>query len=324
MAHLYINSALLVAATMFIKEQLWLQNKEDKKNGVETLYKDFLNPFFKDELISISFLKDYIISEGPSKIQAINNDAQKIEIKTLSLMCKRSDIDQKVFVIQSLSEMKDHFIVEELNQSGRSQGQGHKGLRLYRSFDRIDQIFELDYQLDKDMLVESDTTERLYQQSGVGVQSGYSTILLALEHLQVKSCSTFVDLGSGYGRVGLVCSLLMPDINFIGYEYVDHRVAVSNNAARFLGLENQLKYVTQDLSLKSFNIPEADIYYLYDPFTEETYRYVLQQIVAVSKKRSVVVVTKGNASSWLTIISDENLWQTPELIDGGNLRIFRS
>ena len=52
------------------------------------------------------------------------------------------------------------------------------------------------------------------------------------------------------------------------------------------GLTDRLNFHTQDLSCPDFQIPEADIDYLYDPFTEETYQYVLKQIVEWSQKRS--------------------------------------
>ena len=158
--------------------------------------------------------------------------------------------------------MSEHFKNEENNQQGHIQSLGHQGLCLYRTFDNLDDVFDLDYQLDLDMVVEHNTKERLYQRSGVGVQSGYSTILLALENSELLPNSSIVDLGSGYGRVGLVCSLLRPDIEFIGYEYVPHRVDIANKAAKHLGLEDNLSFKAQDLSLESFKIPEADVYYL--------------------------------------------------------------
>lgn len=133
-----------------------------------------------------------------------------------------------------------------------------------------------------------------------------------------------IDLGSGYGRVGLVWTLLRPDIFFTGYEYVPHRVTVSNAASKVFGLNNYLQFKVQDLSLESFKIPDGDVYYLYDPFTKETYQSVLKQIVEVSRRRKITVVTKGNARSRLMEISEKNSWREPEIIDYGNLCIFES
>ncbi len=322
MAHLYINSALLVTIMIFLKEQLWLKDRDELQSHLS--YREFLTPLFEDELAPVEFLKEFLIDVGAKGIKKLGKDAEIIESNILDLILNRSPEDQKSFAIQSLKEMRQHFIDEENNQDGRDLSLGHKGLRLYRTFDHIDILFDLNYQLDKDMVVDYETKERLYQQSGVGVQSGYSSIILALQVASPAKDSTIIDLGSGYGRVGLVCALLRSDINFIGYEYVPHRVEVSNCASSALELDHKLQFITQDLSLESFKIPVANIYYLYDPFTEETYRHVLEQIVELSKKQKVTVVTKGNASAWLTEISDRHSWPAPLSIDQGNLRVFRS
>lgn len=324
MAHLYISVALLITIMDFLSDQLWLKNKADKRCGNNTSYEDFITPFFKNELTPILFLKDFLIRRGAEDMKRILEDTIAIEAKILSLIMTRTGDDHKTFVVQSLKEMTKHFVQEENEQAGRPMELGHKGLLLYRTFDKLDEVFKLNYQLDKDMTVDHCTKERLYQRAGVGVQSGYSTILLALHRIKAKSGNSLVDLGSGYGRVGLVCSLLRPDIDITGYEYVPHRVTVSNNASKSFGLTDSLQFLVQDLSLQSFQIPDADIYYLYDPFTIETYRYVLKQIVEVSKRQKITVVTKGNASSWLMDISKKNAWPKPEIIDHGNLCLFRS
>ena len=216
------------------------------------------------------------------------------------------------------------FLEEEGSKVESEQSLGQQGIRLYRTFDKLDEIFALNYQLDLDMLVDHESKERLYQRSGVGVQSGYSTILLALNRMEAPIGSTVVDLGSGYGRVGLVCSLIRPDIKFLGYEYVPHRVDISNNATAAFGLEESLRFKVQDLSLKSFSVPIADFYYLYDPFSEETYKYILDQIVRISQERDITIVTKGNARNWLVRIAKEHSWASPIYIDDSNLCIFRS
>ena len=324
MASLYTNSALLVTIMGFLKEQLWLKNKEDKELGEETSYENFITPYFIKELQPILFLKDFLVKSGSKKIKEIERKSKSIEDKALSLITSRSASDQKYFAIESLKTMTQYFIDEESEQEGKLTGDAHRGLRLYRTFDGLDEIFNFNYQLDKELIVDHSIKERLFEGAGVGVQSGYSTILLALNHIDSKHGAKIIDLGSGYGRVGLVCSLLRPDIEFVGYEYVTHRVDVGNISKSFLGLEKSLDFKTQDLSLESFRIPNADVYYMYDPFTKETYEYVLKQIVELSKIKKVVIVTKGNARSWLVDISKENSWPKPEFIDEGNLCIFSS
>ena len=315
MANLYTNSALLVTIMGFLKEQLWLQNKEDNKTGNKTSYRDFILPLFKKELVPVIFLKSYLLESGAKNIKNVTKNSEVIEEKVISLIIEKSFKNQKDFIIQSLSNMKELFIREETED---------QGLRLYRTFDKLDDIFNLDYEQDKILIVDPFNKERLYEGAGVGVQSGYSTILLALENIDLSEKSRIIDLGSGYGRVGLVCSLMRPDINFTGYEYVPHRVKLSNKTSESLDLEKTLKFITQDLSLNSFKIPDADVYYLYDPFTKDTYESVLKQIVEISKRKKITVVTKGNASNWLNEIANDNNWSKPVYIDDGNLCIFKS
>ena len=324
LAHLYIHSALLITAMDFLKEQLWLKKQKDKKHERETSYESFITPFFLKELSSIKFLKDFFIKKGPLKIKKISRDSQAIEAEVLGVIIQLSGDDKKSFTIQALHKMTEHFLYEEKLQKGKKENQGHQGLRLYRTFDNLDKVFDLNYQLDRDMVIDYKAKERLYQNAGVGVQSGYSTILLAIHNIELDQGSKIIDLGSGYGRVGLVCTLLRPDIIFIGYEFVPHRVKAANNACQAFGLQKSLSFIVQDLSLETFKIPDADVYYLYDPFTKETYAYVLQQIADLSKRKAVTTVTKGNARDWLMDISKENSWPAPVCIDDNNLCIFRS
>lgn len=78
--------------------------------------------------------------------------------------------------------------------------EGDLGPRLYRTFDSIDHIFNFNYLSARELSVpeaQMNSSERLY-------------------------------IGSGYGRVGLVFSILNPELGFIGYEFVKNRVDVSN------------------------------------------------------------------------------------------------
>jgi hypothetical protein len=311
LANVFVKASLLFSAIEFIREEVWLTNQEENQS-----YEMSLDKFFVDQLSSIKFLKGFLLEQGEKQLRHIQINSKKIVEDILEEILVDKNSIQKSFLIQCLKEMLIHFQEEE-SRDGR-------GMRLYRTFEKIDEIFQLDYQQDKNMLVDHETNERLYQGSGVNVQSGYSTILLAFEALNLKKGQIFIDLGSGYGRVPLVGALLRPDVNFIGYEYVDHRVESGNSASQKFGLEESLKFIAQDLSLDSFKVPVADIYYLYDPFSKETYEYVLNQIVDISKNRKIKIVTKGNAREWLMEIAQTNRWAEPILIDNANLCIFES
>lgn len=315
----YILSALTQSASQYLKEQWWLYQRDEGES-----FDHFLQLLFKKYLSSVLFLKPFLKEE--TSFKELSKRAKNLESLILEEVLLRTQDEQKKFLSFSLLSMKELFLKEERDQVGSCQSEGHKGLELYRTFDGLDVIFDLNYQLDRDMEI-TQVKERLYEKAGVGVQSGYSTILLALAYLEEKyglAGKKIVDLGSGYGRVGLVSALYCEEMDFIGYEYVGHRVDVSNRAVRNLKLQESLSFITQDLSLTGFKIPKADVFYLYDPFTEETYQSVLKQIVEMSHNQRVIVVTKGNAREWLVRVSQEQNWSPPVFIDEGNLCIFDS
>ncbi|MCM2282009.1 MAG: class I SAM-dependent methyltransferase [Bdellovibrionaceae bacterium] len=195
---------------------------------------------------------------------------------------------------------------------------------LYRAFDALDDLFGIDYGRDRGMRIDPSQTERLYEGAGRGVQTSYESILIALADLAPRPHARMIDLGSGYGRVGLVVGLTRPDMDFIGYEYVCHRVEVSRACAERAGLTAQVKYHQQDLADPIFTIPPADIYYLFDPFTQDTYRHVFAQLKDLGRTRAVCVATKGFAQQWFAQAIDDANWEQPLVCDEGTLGIFRS
>ncbi|EQC52197.1 methyltransferase domain protein [Bacteriovorax sp. DB6_IX] len=320
-AEVYILSAFLKTACDYLKEQLWLIKNETHEN--HDTVSSFYTTAFQEDLKTLNFLKDILISNKGS-YKKTRKKALTMEHNALNYIAKEPRTQRKTFLIKALEEMSQFYNVEERAQEGRLQSLGHNGPRLYRTFDNIDDLFNLNYTKELDIEFDPNEKERLYAGAGVGVQSGYSTILLALENLNLSEGDRIIDLGSGYGRVGLVYSLLRPDLEIIGYEFVSERVDIANEAKNDLNLSDSLAFYAQDLSLDSFELPIAEVYYLYDPFTAETYEYILNQIVEVSKKQKVTIVTKGNAREKLVAVSRKNGWPEPLLIDESNLCIFTS
>lgn len=195
---------------------------------------------------------------------------------------------------------------------------------LYSSFESIDQTLGLDYTLEYLMSAETNIHERIFSGSAESVQSSYSTIFSTLREINPKPGAHLVDLGCGFGRLGLVIGLHRPDMHFTGYEYVDHRVQTAHECSQRMSLSEHIHFVTQDLSDLKFQLPDADIYYLYDPFHAATYQQLILQIEAVSKKRPVVVATKGNAKDWMAPMAQANGWLPTRVLDHGNLNLFQS
>lgn len=195
---------------------------------------------------------------------------------------------------------------------------------LYRAFDGIDDVLEIDYLETKQMMPKADASERLYEGGGVGVQTSYSTLMKIFERLQPAAHSHLVDLGSGFGRVGLSTGLWREDLRFSGYEYVGHRVAAANASAERAGLGGRVRFMQQDLSDPSFQIPAADAYYLYDPFSLSTYEQIFARLSELGRRQATAVITKAGARASFQRCMDPSEWLPPESLDEGTILLYRS
>jgi SAM-dependent methyltransferase len=83
-----------------------------------------------------------------------------------------------------------------------------------------------------------------------------------LHELEVRSV---VDIGSGPGKF-CVAAALAGDCEFVGLEQNSRFVAVARSLARLFGVQNRVRFV-QGL-IGEVVVPEADAYYLYNPFAQ--------------------------------------------------------
>lgn len=321
-AGFFVDVTFLGSALRFLQDEQWLMQKE---GAAETSgYGKFLESAFASNLQSLQYLQSALSVLSIKDLRRLAEMTEDLEKVLIKMIQDAGVLEQRQFMTEALQLMVQVFqhentLLLEGNVNARSLT-----LSLYRTFDGLDQIFGLDYEADIGMKTDIQLNERLYEGAGIGVQSSYSTLLTALRETSPSAGSRFIDLGSGYGRVGLVVGLLRPDIDFIGYEYVKHRVDISNVSTEKFGLEDHVHFFTQDLSEKAFKIPEAEVYYMFDPFSQETYQHVLNQLVEVARKQRIVVVTKGNARHWLKEIAQKEGWLPAQEFDGGNLGVFRS
>ena len=321
-AHVYIYAAMFRAMAHFIQEQNWLMRRQRCEKPPSLAFRHLIARLFADELEGLAFLHHVVESAGYSQLQPLAKGAASIEKAVLAFVRKQPAGAQKTFATHALKAMLAAFLEEDRLQGGRPLATAHRGPRLYHCFDSFDVILGLDYTKEKTAARSLASEERLYVGSGGGVQSGYSSILLALHVLALPKASRLVDLGSGYGRVGLAGALLWPHIRIIGFEYVPHRVDVANASSRALGLAATLDFQVKDLAHPSFTLPEAEAYYLFDPFTDATYGKVLPMIIALSRRQRLQIVTKGNARRWLLEVAQDQGWPEPVSTDNGHLAIF--
>jgi SAM-dependent methyltransferase len=88
------------------------------------------------------------------------------------------------------------------------------------------------------------------------------------EWLDRVGAKTVVDLGSGAGKF-CVAAALCCDCTFTGIEQRPRLVQAARDLARLLGVEDRVRFVEGTLDARP--IPEADAYYLYNPFGENLF-----------------------------------------------------
>lgn len=137
------------------------------------------------------------------------------------------------------------------------------------------------------------------------LQTPYSEIIRILQLLKIKPYQHIIDLGAAYGRMGVVIGGLYIKNQFTGYEYVKARVDEGNRVYKELGF-NRVQLQTQDLFAKDFELPEADVYFIYDYGQVEHIDHTLKQIEQVAYKRPVKIVVRGKFTK--RIIADRHPW----------------
>jgi hypothetical protein len=139
----------------------------------------------------------------------------------------------------------------------------------------------------------------------VTMQTPYSEMARIFQMLKLKPYQHVIDLGAAYGRMGALIGGLYPKAIFTGFEYVKSRVDEGNRVYQELGLAN-CKLVQQDLFAKDFNLPEADIYFIYDYGQVEHIHHTLKQIYEVAKRRPIRLIARGKYTR--EIITSHHQW----------------
>ena len=141
----------------------------------------------------------------------------------------------------------------------------------------------------KEHFGESETWIGLHPQI---LQTPYKDICTALTFLAQFSPSTIVDLGAGYGRVGLVSAMLLPGSKFVGLEIIKERCNEANRVFEHFGLTNCI-VENKCLMDKLLEIPKADVFFIYDfGFIEDIY-HVLSKVFAANRQRHFFIVAVG-------------------------------
>ena len=342
----FVRGGFAAVAIGGLAEQLWLRSREDASLRGE--FEAFVDVASVRELASLKPILPHLRGLDGAQLREREERADAFAFAAATRSRSHKPADFQVFlescvagmaellhslaVVSPEMEAADRAHVARLRAGGikpvwpDARPLPHEGrieCSLYRAFDAFDVALGIDYTEEKRAQF-STTRERLYEGAGAGVQTSYATILQVLDRLDLAPGARLADLGSGYGRVGLALGLARRDVSFVGYEYVAKRIECSRECARRAGLGDRIEFHAQDLADPQFEIPEADVYYLYDPFCRETYPRVLQRILDVARTRPVAVVAKGNANNWMRDATAGDGWTESIAEHDHGVGIFRS
>jgi 16S rRNA G527 N7-methylase RsmG len=133
----------------------------------------------------------------------------------------------------------------------------------------------------------------------------YEELIRLCELLRPAPGTHFIDLGAGYGRLGLVLNRMCQQVRFTGFELVEQRVNEANRVFQERGLVD-CKLFKQDLTAADFKIPKADFYFIYDFGKVAHIRQILKQLEVLADMINFKVIARGKGSR--SIIEHEHPW----------------
>ncbi len=132
----------------------------------------------------------------------------------------------------------------------------------------------------------------------------YRVIQAMLENLRIQPNESVIDLGSGLGRLGVYLAIRCPGVDFTGYELMEERHAQAVRCHRELKLPANIRFFCQDLAANEFEIPFADVYFMFNPFSRPALQRVftkLRKTKETSKKKiRLVMVNVGRPPRWVS------------------------
>jgi hypothetical protein len=163
---------------------------------------------------------------------------------------------------------------------------------------RCEQIEDVLFEQNKDSLF-IPGQEFWYGLEIQSLQTPYSEVVEMINFLKPQAGDCWLDLGAGYGRMGITLGFLRPDVQFIGYEFVQARVEEGNRIFSEWDLSSaQMKQA--DISKDDFQLDRANLYFLYDFGSKDDIYKVLEKLRLVAKNQSIQVVARGRGvRSWI-------------------------
>jgi hypothetical protein len=155
------------------------------------------------------------------------------------------------------------------------------------------------------------------------LQTPYREIITTLNLFKNVNPKKIVDLGAGYGRIGLVSSQIYPACEFVGYEYVELRLAEARRIFRKYNLDN-CSMRGDDILEEGFEIPKADLYFVYDFSEPKDLHKLLQKMSERVFKDQFYMVAKGKGVRSIIQNKYPEFWAANGAIHEENWSVYSS
>jgi hypothetical protein len=149
----------------------------------------------------------------------------------------------------------------------------------------------------------------------------YSELVQICRMIGEDETGHVVDLGAGYGRLGIVLADLCPHMTFTGYEIVKERVEEGNRVYEKLQM-HQAKLYHADLTSTDFILPEASVYFIYDYGKVAHIRQTLKQLEKLADRKHFKVVARGQGTRSLIDFEHQWLSQIKPVLREENFAIY--
>lgn len=183
-------------------------------------------------------------------------------------------------------------------------------------------------EIERTLSEDSEPTAFPNEQKWIGLRTQalltpYVELRQMLGDLKPAPGQLILDLGAGYGRLGLVLARHFPDAHFRGFEIVRDRVQEGNRVLLEQGAKNAL-LIEADISLPEFELPEADFYFLYDYGTRAAIEKTLEDLKSKASRHPITVIGRGRATR--DAIEKRHFWLSAVIspLHRGNYSVYRS
>ena len=131
------------------------------------------------------------------------------------------------------------------------------------------------------------------------LQTTYHDLKTLFEIIRPRAGEKIIDLGAGYGRIGIFLHHFYPQSEFLGIELVSERVNEANRMLKSLKNINK-KMIAENLSeLKE--LPFGDIYFIYDFGSVDHIKMILELLKNTPKR---LLVVKGRIARQIMMNDD--------------------